>query len=154
MHSFVGHDEYNVRLSHWTGCRLVNIAQVARIDPVVAWRCLSACATGSVCWASPFQQAGETDSALHRVERSVARSYPREFLLIRSRATLTAGDQSLWVWFETTGRLGRSWCHLPLAQGAGEEERQTVIMARRQRVVRLKWFRVEELNDLWRALLC
>jgi hypothetical protein len=32
MHSIEGHDEY--KLSHWTGCRLVTIAQVARINPV------------------------------------------------------------------------------------------------------------------------
>jgi len=28
MYQFVGHDEYTVRLSHWTGCRLVNTVQV------------------------------------------------------------------------------------------------------------------------------
>jgi len=32
MHPLVGHDDYTGRLRHWTGCRLVNTAQVAGID--------------------------------------------------------------------------------------------------------------------------
>jgi hypothetical protein len=32
MHPCVGHDENTGRLRHWTGCRLVNTAQMAGVD--------------------------------------------------------------------------------------------------------------------------